>query len=83
MSANIYWRQIKDSKTDIGMWSPSAFIETFEEAFGQMPRVLSDVDLPVLYGIKAAFGGAENKAAIQNLIDALEKNKHVEVFAEY
>ena len=82
MSANIKWRPVKESGKDLGVWSPSRFIEMLEEAFGSLPAKIRKEDIPVLMGMRAA-GDIHEKESLDKLIHAIETNTVVEVFAQY
>lgn len=79
MSASIYWiKVIPNEGTSIDTMAPSHFMECFERAFGNWPILLRLDSLPVLYGMKAC-----KVQGVEEVIEALEKNSVIKLWAEF
>lgn len=82
MSANIYWRPVEESGHDLEVHAPSSFIQVLEEAFGPLPVKIEKSDLPILKGIRAGVDSFA-KESITSLMEAVEMNEVVEVYAKW
>lgn len=81
MSASIYYQAVKGKNLSVG--AKSSFLAAIERAFGGVPCVLSEHDVLKLQGLAAAFDSEDQRAAVQELIEAIEKHASVRVWAEY
>lgn len=81
MSANILWQPIKGKSLEVN--APSSFLETLELGFGNLPIDLNQSRIPMLEGMKAAIRDANQKEAIQTLIDALYLHGTIRIWTEY
>jgi hypothetical protein len=84
MSATIYWRPIAKRSGYIDTHAPSAFMRAIREAFGrEMPARFRGEDIPVLKGMVAVELDKHQRSAYQQMIDEIEKNGAIELWAEY
>lgn len=82
MSATIYYQPVKGKALSIG--APSSFTSALDRAFGRSPdRILNEYDVPTLRGIAAGFDSEDQRAAIDELIEAIQKHAAVRLWAEY
>lgn len=79
MSANFYFEPVKPGRS-LEVSAPSSFRGALEEAFGELPLVLSGNDAATLRGMKAAKCEPE---AITQLMEAIDKYGSVRVWAVY
>jgi hypothetical protein len=81
MSANIYWKAVEPTRgTRLSSWAPSAFIASVEKAFGSLPTVLTEADVPTLKGMAAMCVDAGGNP-YEELIEAIETSGAVEIWA--
>jgi hypothetical protein len=87
MSASILWEPINENPKRLGCWTPSAFQEVMERAGLRLPVTLEPKDIPKLAGMAATMIPlGQNDAApnpFQQLIDAIESNGAISVWAQY
>lgn len=61
--------------------APSHFIEILERAFGELPLKIRSEAIPTIRGIIAACPGQSE--AFEELIEVLENNDEIELYAKY
>ena len=83
MSANIYWRPVDTSRNDLPVSTPSMFIDSMREAFGQLPVKLGPGEIPVLKGMASVKGFGTQNDAFKVLIEKIEQIGEIEVWAEW
>jgi hypothetical protein len=82
VSASIFYQPVKGKRLSVG--APSAFLKALREAFNvNGDLVLSSSSYGVLQGLKAGLDSQDMKAAIEELMAAVETHDEVRVWAEY
>ena len=83
MSASIYYQAVKPNKgANFNVSSPSSFLTTMGECFGDPPFILNGDDIPILSGMAATWSDKNNNP-FEKLIEEIEKKDTIEVWAEY
>ncbi len=78
MSASLYWRPTNAGKC-VGK---RGLIDVLAKAFGIFPETLREGDIAVLE-VAQRFAGKEIGEEVQELIDAIEVHKSIDLSVEY
>ena len=84
MSATLYFQPVKGKALRIG--APSSFMSALDRAFKySQPWTIeaSSHDIAILEGLRAGLDDLEQRAAINELLKALEDHTDIRVWAEY
>lgn len=80
MSASIYYSPIPHPKYRISTSTPSYFQEVIKDVFGKFPITLNKYDILKLEAIRDLNSEDDEW---QQLIEAVQNNQSIEVYAEY
>ncbi len=85
MSATIYWRALPTTNKTLPVNAPSSFITAMERAFNRAPPwTVGVVDLPILRGMAAAFGGNDRDNPFETMVGLIENgDRTIEVWPQY
>ena len=84
MSATIKWEMVKPHGKSLKVFTPSAFIEAMERAFGQFPIVLDNRSIGKLEGMACVWNNEPNPyRELINILDGLGENQSIKIWAEY
>ncbi len=79
MSASIKWKVVKNDGKYLNVGAPSSFIDAMKSAFGNFPCRIGPSEVATLRGMAAA----SRDSAYERLIEAIEEDTTIEVWAEY
>lgn len=84
MSASIYWKQVKPVKShSLNVGAPSNFLEILEKVFGSRNPQLDESNIEALKGMAAVYNIYGGVNPYEELIEAIEQYKEIELWAEY
>lgn len=81
MSAAVMYQPVKGKRLDIG--APSSFLTALERAFGPGYWTLTDRDYHTLKGLAAGLDSDDERAACNELAEAVMECGEIRVWAEY
>jgi hypothetical protein len=83
MTANIYWEKIDPKPKDLGVGAPSSFIDSLKKAGLGFPCELDHKAVPVLAGMAAMWEHKNSTNPYAELVEIINKNGRIKVWAEY